>query len=105
MIGDQRPFLSALVVLDAEVAPAWATQHEIETSDLALLAHDPKVVAEIESNVAEVNKKYSRAEQIKKFTVLDAEWLPDSEELTPTMKLKRRGVNSKYSTQIEAMYA
>ncbi len=105
VIGDQRPFLSAIVVLDAEVAPAWATQHGIETSDLALLAHDPKVVAEIESNVAEVNKKYSRAEQIKKFTVLDAEWLPDSEELTPTMKLKRRGVNSKYSTQIEAMYA
>lgn len=105
VIGDQRPFLSAIVVLDAEVAPAWATQHGIETSDLALLAHDPKVVAEIESNVAEVNKKYSRAEQIKKFTVLDAEWLPDSEELTPTMKLKRRGVNSKYSAQIEAMYA
>ncbi|MEX2268844.1 MAG: long-chain fatty acid--CoA ligase, partial [Acidimicrobiia bacterium] len=66
---------------------------------------DPVVLEEVERNVAEANKRFSNVERIKKYTVLGAEWLADSEELTPTMKLKRRGVNTKYTDEIEAMYA
>jgi long-subunit acyl-CoA synthetase (AMP-forming) len=54
--------------------------------------------------VAEANARFSQAEQIKRFTILADEWLPDSEELTPTMKLKRRGVLAKYADEIEALY-
>jgi len=105
VIGDQRPFITALLVLDAEVAPAWAAQHGIAATELATIAQDPAVLAEISANVDEVNANVALDSLVRKFTVLDAEWLPDSEELTPTMKLKRRGVNAKYSAEIEAMYA
>ena len=105
VIGDNRPFISALVVLDPEVAPAWAKQHGIETTDLAELARHPEVYAEIERSVEEANQRFSQVERVKKFTILPEEWMPDSEELTPTMKLKRRGINSKYAEQIEAIYS
>jgi long-chain acyl-CoA synthetase len=104
VIGDRRPYISALVVLDPEVAPGWAKQQGIEESDLTALAEHPQVQAEIERCVAEANKRFSQVEQIKRFRVLGEEWLPDSEELTPTMKLKRRGVNSKYAEEIESLY-
>ena len=105
VIGDKRPFISALLVLDPEVAPAWAKQHGIESSSLADLASNAQVQAEVEANVREANAKFSQVEQVKKWTLLGEEWLPDSEELTPTMKLKRRGVNEKYGAEIEALYA
>ncbi len=105
VIGDNRPFISALVVLDVDAAPAWAKARGIEASTLAELAEHPEVVAEVERQVAEANARFSRVEQIKRFTILHHEWLPDSEELTPTMKLKRRGVLTKYSEHIEAMYS
>jgi long-chain acyl-CoA synthetase len=105
VIGDKRPFISALVVLDPEVAPAWAKQRGIEAATIAELAQHPDVLAEVDSNVKEANKRFSQVEQVKKFTLLTEEWLPDSDELTPTMKLKRRGVNEKYAAEIEAIYA
>jgi long-chain acyl-CoA synthetase len=105
VIGDNRPFISALIVLDPEVAPAWAKQHGIEVDTLAEIAAHPEVQAEIQRNVDEANQRFSQVERVKKFTVLSEEWLPDSEELTPTMKLKRRGVNQKYAAEIEALYA
>ena len=105
VIGDNRPFVSALLVLDPDVAPAWAAKQGLSGTSLAELAQDPAVLEEIERNVAEANKRFSNVEQIKKYTVLGAEWLADSDELTPTMKLKRRGVNAKYEAEIEAMYA
>jgi long-chain acyl-CoA synthetase len=105
VIGDKRPFVSALVVLDPDVAPAWAAKHGVEATSLAALAENPVVLEEIERNVAEANKRFSNVERIKKYAVLGTEWLADSEELTPTMKLKRRGVNAKYESEIEAMYA
>jgi long-chain acyl-CoA synthetase len=104
-IGDKRPFMSALVVLDPEVAPAWAKSHGIEFTSLAELAEHPEVLAEIERNVQEANTRFSQVEQIKKWKVLPDEWLPDSDELTPTSKLKRRGVNARYAEEIEALYA
>jgi long-chain acyl-CoA synthetase len=104
-IGDQRPFMSALIVLDPEVAPAWAKSHGIAGSSLAELAQNDEIRAEVERNVAEANLRFNNTERIKKFTILSEEWQPDSEELTPTMKLKRRGIHEKYAAEIEALYA
>jgi long-subunit acyl-CoA synthetase (AMP-forming) len=104
VIGDNRPFISALIVLDPEVAPAWAKQHGIEADTLEDLAAHPEVHAEVERNVAAANERFSQVERVKKFALLGAEWLPDSEELTPTMKLKRRGIHQKYADEIEAFY-
>ena len=103
-IGDKRPFVSALVVLDPEVAPVWAAQHGIEGKSLAELAEDPVVIAEIEQGLAEVMADFNNAERVKKVKVLGEEWLPDSELLTPTSKLKRRGVLATYADEIEALY-
>ena len=103
-IGDQRPFVSALVVLDPEVAPAWAKQHDIAYDTLADLAEHPDIVKTIEDGLADVMAQFNNAERVKKVKVLGEEWLPDSEILTPTSKLKRRGVHSRYADEIEAIY-
>ena len=105
VIGDRRPFISALIVLDPDVAPSWAKQHGIEGETLAELANDPMIREEVEKGVAEANKRFSQVERVKRFAILGEEWLPDSQELTPTMKLKRRGINEKYAAEIEALYA
>jgi long-chain acyl-CoA synthetase len=105
VIGDRRPFLSALLVLDPDVAPGWARSHGLAATSLEALAKAPEVRAEVEAGVREINARFSQVEQIKKWTVLGREWLPDSEELTPTMKLKRRGINEQYAAEIEALYA
>ena len=103
-IGEARPYVSALLVLDPDVAPAWAKARGIEATTLADLARHPEVVEEVEREVQEANARFSQAEQIKRWTLLAQEWLPDSEELTPTMKLKRRGVHRKYAAEIDALY-
>jgi long-chain acyl-CoA synthetase len=104
-IGDSRPFVSALVVLDPDVAPAWAQARGIEFASLAELAEHPDVVAEIDAGLAEVMAQFNNAERVKKVRVLGEEWLPDSELLTPTSKLKRRGIHATYADEIEALYA
>ncbi len=103
-IGDQRPFVSALVVLDPDTAPAWAAQQGIEGS-LEELAQNSDVVAEIERQLVEVMEPFNNAERVKKVKVIGEEWLPDSEMLTPTSKLKRRGVHARYQDEIESLYA
>jgi len=104
-IGDNRPFVSALVVLDPEVAPVWAKQHGIDFASLADLATDPVVIAEVDKGLAQVMAGFNNAERVKKVKILGDEWLPDSDELTPTSKLKRRGVHAKYAKEIESLYA
>ena len=104
-IGDQRPFVSALVVLDPDVAPAWAQANGIEFTSLADLAEHPEVIAEIDRGVTEVMGQFNNAERVKKVKVLGEEWLPDSDLLTPTSKLKRRGIHAAYAEQIESLYA
>jgi long-chain acyl-CoA synthetase len=103
--GDRRPYLVALLVLDAEVAPRWAEQHGIRDTGLAPLAQDTLVRKEIQQAVDAVNERLSRPEQIKRFAVLPAEWTAESEELTPTMKLKRRLIHDKYAAEIDDLYA
>lgn len=104
MIGDQRKFLSVIIALDPEEAPAWAEAHGIEYSDLATFAEDPAVQEEIARAVAEANESVARVEQIKKWTIVPDEWSPESGEVTPSLKLKRRVVLDKYADQIDAMY-
>jgi long-chain acyl-CoA synthetase len=104
-IGDARKFVSAILVLDPEAATVWAKEHGRESATLAELAVDPAVLAEVQAGVDEVNQQFAQVEQIKKFTLVGEEWLPDSDMLTPTSKLKRRGVNARYGAEIEAMYA
>jgi long-chain acyl-CoA synthetase len=104
-IGDQRPFVAALLVLDPEAAKVWAKEHDVPFSSVPELAENAEVVAEIDRGLAEVMKPFNNAERVKKVKVLGEEWLPDSEELTPTSKLKRRGIHAKHAAQIEALYA
>jgi long-chain acyl-CoA synthetase len=104
-IGDNRKFCSAILVLDPEAATVWAKSHDKASASMAELAADPAVIAEVQAGVNEVNEHFAQAEQIKRFTLVGEEWLPDSDVLTPTSKLKRRGVNARYADEIEAMYA
>lgn len=104
VIGDARPYLTALLVLDPEVAPVWAASEGIGDVSLNALAVNPEVLAQIQADVDHVNARFSQVEGIKRFTVLHEEWMADSEELTPTMKLKRRGIMAKYAGEIEALY-
>jgi long-chain acyl-CoA synthetase len=106
-IGDQRPFISALVVLDPDAAAAWAASHGLtgEDASLASLATNADVLAEIDAGVAKAMAEFNNAEAVKRVTVLGEEWMPDSELLTPTSKLKRRGVLNRFAAEIEAIYA
>jgi len=104
-VGDARNFISVLVVLDPQVAPAWAKARGLAAATMAELAEDPTVIAEVRRALTAGNTHLSRVEQFKRFTILPTEWSPESEELTPTMKLKRRVIYSKYGPQIDAMYA
>jgi long-subunit acyl-CoA synthetase (AMP-forming) len=105
VVGDRKPYVAALIVLDGEGAPIWAAQNDLPFRGLAEFAGDPRVLAEIQRAVDDANQHLSNAEQIKRFHVLPAEWTVDSEELTPTLKLKRRVVHQKYAEDIERLYA
>jgi long-subunit acyl-CoA synthetase (AMP-forming) len=105
IIGDRRRYNTALVVLDADFAPMFATQQGLGSEDLATLAVDAKMRAAVQQALDEANEKLARVEQIKKFHLVRGDWLPGGDELTPTMKLKRKPIAAKYETEIEAMYA
>ncbi|MEO7732594.1 MAG: long-chain fatty acid--CoA ligase, partial [Kofleriaceae bacterium] len=90
-------------VLDGQTAPAWAAAHGI-AGTFAELATHPEVAAEVARAVAAVNERVSRVESIRKWTIVPTEWTAESEELTPTLKLKRRVIVEKYAKPISAMY-
>jgi long-chain acyl-CoA synthetase len=104
-IGDRRPYNTALIVLDADFAPQWAARQGIEASTLEELADEPKVFEAIQQGIDEANTHLSRVEQIKKFKVVRGDWLPGGDELTPTMKLKRKPIAEKYADAIDELYA
>jgi long-chain acyl-CoA synthetase len=104
-IGDNRKFCSALLVLDPEAVTVWAKSHGKESLSPNELAADPEVLAEVQAGVDEINQQFAQVEQIKKFVLLGEEWMPDSDVLTPTSKLKRRGIHARYADEIESMYA
>jgi long-chain acyl-CoA synthetase len=104
VVGDGRPYLAAIVVLDPEAAAAWATANDATYTSLGELSQHPAVRAELERGLAELNARFAQPERIKRLVVLGEEWQPDSVELTPTLKLKRRAVLDKYADQIESLY-
>jgi long-chain acyl-CoA synthetase len=104
-VGDGKPFIAALVVLDPEVAPGWFAAQGVEAGSLAELAADPRVEDVLQRQVDEVMTRFSNAERVKKVTVLGDEWMPDGDELTPTSKLKRRGILTKYADRIDSLYS
>jgi long-chain acyl-CoA synthetase len=103
-IGDRRSYVTALLVLDAEMSPVWARRHGIEAASAADLAGNPEVLAEVQRAVDAANEHLARVEQVRRFTVLPAEWTPESGELTPTLKMRRRVIVDRYGAEIEAMY-
>ncbi len=104
-IGDARHFNTALIVLDADFAPMWAAKEGIEDVSLENLARQDSVRAAVQEGVDAANEKLAKVEQIKKFFIVEGDWLPGGDELTPTMKLKRKPIAEKYAEPIEAMYA
>jgi long-subunit acyl-CoA synthetase (AMP-forming) len=105
VVGDRKPYVSVLVVLDAEVAPGWASSNGLAFSDISEFSREARVHAEIQRAVDDANQHVSQVETIKRFTILRTEWTVDSEELTPTLKLKRRIIHEKYAEEIEGLYA
>jgi long-subunit acyl-CoA synthetase (AMP-forming) len=104
-IGDARPYNTALIVLDADFAPAWAGQHGIEETSLEGLSGDEQMRAAVAAGIEAANAKLAKVEQIKKFSIVAGDWLPGGDELTPTMKLKRKPIAAKYAEAIDSMYA
>jgi long-chain acyl-CoA synthetase len=103
VIGDRRPFLSALVTLDEEKAPSWAAEQGIE-GDLATIANNERTLKEIEAAINEVNQGLAKVEGVKKFRILERDFLQEENEITPTMKVKRKSINEIYADVIEDMY-
>ena len=103
-VGDRRNYVTALLVLDPEVAPAWARAQGIEAASLAELARHPRVVAEVERGVAEANSHLARVEQVRRFRLLPNEWTAETGELTPTMKRRRKVIVDRYAQEIDQLY-
>jgi long-chain acyl-CoA synthetase len=104
-VGDARRYNVALIVLDPDYAPVWAQGQGIGDATLESLAEHEAVREEIETAVAAANERMARVEQVKKFKILPTEWVPGGDELTPTMKLKRKPIERKYASEIDALYA
>ena len=105
VVGDAQPYIACLITLDEEALPAWLEQHGKGGMSLADAAEDPDVIAEIQLAVDDANKAVSKAEAIKKFKILPAEWTEESGALTPSMKLKRGVVMKEYAAEVDALYS
>ncbi len=105
VVGEGRPYIGALITLDAEQAPRWARQQGLERDDVEALAEHPQVRAAIAEAVDAANATVSQAEQIRRFRILPRDLGIASGELTPTLKVRRAVVGQRYATEIEALYA
>ena len=105
VIGDKRAYLTVIIMIDQENVEKYAQDTDVPFSNYASLTRAPEVQALIQAEIDRVNKKFARVEQIKKFFLLDTQLSAEDEELTPTMKLKRKLVQQKYAGQIDAMYS
>jgi long-chain acyl-CoA synthetase len=104
-VGDDKPYIVAVLTLDGEIAPLVAEKIGVEFTDLADLAQNPEIRAMAQDAVDKANERLSRPEQVKAFELLPTEWTAESEELTPTLKLKRRVVLTKYSDVLDRLYS
>jgi long-chain acyl-CoA synthetase len=106
VVGDGQKYLGALIALEKDAAEFWAMMHGLEGDDasLASLAQNPQMIEAIQKAIDDTNEHVSSAESIRKFVILDHEWIPDSDVLTPTMKLKRRAIKEKYADEIASIF-
>jgi long-chain acyl-CoA synthetase len=104
VVGDKRPYLVVIVMIDQENVEKFAQDHDIPFSNYTSLTRAKEVQELIWGEVERVNKKFARVEQIKKFFLLETQLTAEDDELTPTMKLKRKLVEKKYAERIEALY-
>ena len=104
-VGDRRPYIVALIVLDPDSAARFSAKHAITEPASPVLASHPAVRAAVGMAVQTANGRLSRAEQIKRFAILPAYWEPGGDELTPTMKIKRQAITAKYADVIDTLYA
>jgi long-chain acyl-CoA synthetase len=104
VVGDNRPFIGALIALDPEALPEWAEEHGKAARTAAELRADPDLIAEIDAAIADANAAVSKAEAIRNYTILPREFTMDGGELTPTMKVKRATVMKEYDQLIQELY-
>ena len=105
-VGDQQPFIAALITIDPEAFPGWKQRNGKDAgASVADLAEDPDLLSEIELAVKDANQAVSKAEAIRKFRILPVDFTEDTGELTPTLKVKRKVVAEKFASDIEALYA
>jgi long-chain acyl-CoA synthetase len=104
VIGDKRPYLTCLVMIDQENVEKYAQDHDIPFTNYASLCRAPEIQDLIQREIEAVNANVARVETIKKFFLIERQLTPEDEELTPTMKLKRNFVNKRYAAEIDAMY-
>jgi len=105
VVGDQKPFIAALVTLDPEMYPAWAKNNGIEGVTIEQARENDVVRAEIQRAVDDANRSVSKAESIRKFTILEGDFTEDNGYLTPSLKLKRNLVMKDFNDQVEALYS
>jgi len=104
VIGDKRKFLSCLIMIDEENVMKHAQDNDIPFSNFESLCKSEEIISLIDDEVNKVNKKFASVEQVKKFSLIDIQLTAEDDELTPTMKLKRKFINQKYGDIIESMY-
>jgi long-chain acyl-CoA synthetase len=105
VVGDNRPYLVALITLDQEALPVFAAERGLAATDTAELSLDPAVLDAVGAAVESVNSQFSRAEGIKRFKVLPRDFLMEAEEITPTLKVRRRAIVEKFAADIDELYA
>jgi long-subunit acyl-CoA synthetase (AMP-forming) len=104
VIGDDRPYVVALLTLDPDASAAFAAAHGITDTSPKALAEEPAVLDLVRAGIETANGKLSRVEQVKRWTILPDSWEPGGEEITPTMKLKRKPIADKYAAVIQELY-
>ncbi len=105
VVGDARPYIAALITLDPEMLPLWLTAHHLPVVDTGRAAEMPEILDSLDRAIARANKQVSRAESIRRFRIVDAEFTVDNNYLTPSLKLKRTAVLRDFAPEIDAMYA
>jgi long-chain acyl-CoA synthetase len=106
VVGDQKPYISCLITLDPEALPAWGERHGKPAGATAAdLAEDPQLLAELQRAVDEANLAVSKAEAIRRFVVLPEDWTEEGGQITPSLKVKRSVVLSRYADDVERLYA
>ncbi|MGO1591020.1 AMP-dependent synthetase/ligase [Ancrocorticia sp.] len=104
VVGDQRPFVGALVTIDSEMLPGWLDTHDLPAMDAAAASRNPDVLAALQRAVDRTNKQVSRAESIRKFSIIPGDFTEDNGLLTPSLKVKRERVFERYGEYIEKLY-